>query len=282
MGLFKNDKKPCPICGSATPRILSTKIEDEPICKACAERISMEPDLKNRLTLDGLREHFAYLDENAKLLNSFNESKTIDLGMFSDEFIFDEEQGLFYVKNMFSNMVFRFSEVTGFSIKEDEFAIFKGDAKGFTSSVSPVANQVASIANSVNFSRALDALDGKIDNDIRTEAPFDDFNIEITLKNPYWHRLEVTVGAPSLGNPPDAYEYLSEYNEEIALLNDLANTLASNCFSASPISQSHDLSSASLDFEDPVEEIKKYKELLDSGIITAEEFNAKKKQIMGI
>jgi predicted Zn-ribbon and HTH transcriptional regulator len=32
----------------------------------------------------------------------------------------------------------------------------------------------------------------------------------------------------------------------------------------------------------PVEEIKKYKELLDSGIITQEEFDAKKKQLLGL
>ena len=31
-----------------------------------------------------------------------------------------------------------------------------------------------------------------------------------------------------------------------------------------------------------VEELKKYKELLDSGIITQEEFDAKKKQLLGI
>ena len=31
-----------------------------------------------------------------------------------------------------------------------------------------------------------------------------------------------------------------------------------------------------------VEELKKYKELLDGGIITKEEFEAKKKQIMGL
>ena len=33
---------------------------------------------------------------------------------------------------------------------------------------------------------------------------------------------------------------------------------------------------------DAVAEIKKYKELLDAGIITEEEFAAKKKQLMGI
>jgi len=33
---------------------------------------------------------------------------------------------------------------------------------------------------------------------------------------------------------------------------------------------------------DSVDEIKKYKELLDSGIITQEEFDAKKKELLGL
>ena len=33
---------------------------------------------------------------------------------------------------------------------------------------------------------------------------------------------------------------------------------------------------------DPVTEIKKYKELLDSGVITQEEFDAKKKQLLNL
>ena len=33
---------------------------------------------------------------------------------------------------------------------------------------------------------------------------------------------------------------------------------------------------------DVVEELKRYKELLDSGILTQEEFDAKKKQLLGL
>ena len=36
MGLFSNNKKPCPLCGSPTPRLLATKVEDMPLCKECA------------------------------------------------------------------------------------------------------------------------------------------------------------------------------------------------------------------------------------------------------
>ena len=41
MGLFSNNKKPCPICGNATPRLLPTKVEGVPICKECDKKIDL-------------------------------------------------------------------------------------------------------------------------------------------------------------------------------------------------------------------------------------------------
>ena len=51
MGLFSNNKKLCPICGSPTPRLLATRIEGQPICKECDSQIDL-PDGKP----SGLRE----------------------------------------------------------------------------------------------------------------------------------------------------------------------------------------------------------------------------------
>ena len=57
MGLFSNNKKLCPICGSPTPRLLATKIEGQPICKECDSQIDL-PDGKQ----SGLREALRVLD----------------------------------------------------------------------------------------------------------------------------------------------------------------------------------------------------------------------------
>ena len=48
MGLFSNNKKLCPICGSPTPRLLATKSEGQPICKECDSQI----DVYKRQTID--------------------------------------------------------------------------------------------------------------------------------------------------------------------------------------------------------------------------------------
>ena len=43
MGLFTNNKKLCPICGSPTPRLLASAVEGQNLCKECAAKIDL-PD----------------------------------------------------------------------------------------------------------------------------------------------------------------------------------------------------------------------------------------------
>jgi len=54
MGLFSNNKKLCPICGNATPRLLARKVEGVPICGDCDAKIDMRKDKQNALTLQEL------------------------------------------------------------------------------------------------------------------------------------------------------------------------------------------------------------------------------------
>ena len=51
MGLFSNNKKPCPLCGSPTPRLLATKVEDMPLCKECAGTIDLPDGALELMTL---------------------------------------------------------------------------------------------------------------------------------------------------------------------------------------------------------------------------------------
>ena len=37
MGLFTNNKKLCPICGSPTPRLLASAVEGQNLCKECRQ-----------------------------------------------------------------------------------------------------------------------------------------------------------------------------------------------------------------------------------------------------
>ena len=53
MGLFSNNKKLCPICGSPTPRFLATKFENEAICKDCDNKIDLPDGVQGKMTLAG-------------------------------------------------------------------------------------------------------------------------------------------------------------------------------------------------------------------------------------
>ena len=67
MGLFSNNKKPCPLCGSPTPRLLATKVEDMPLCKECAGKIDLPDGALDRMTLAQLEQYMAFYEENAAL-----------------------------------------------------------------------------------------------------------------------------------------------------------------------------------------------------------------------
>jgi len=82
MGLFSNNKKPCPICGEATPRLLATKIADNtPICSDCGVKISMVNTQVSQLSVEALRAHLAMREENKHCLESdFRPTRIIPIG----------------------------------------------------------------------------------------------------------------------------------------------------------------------------------------------------------
>lgn len=64
MGLFSNNKKPCPICGNATPRLLPTKVEGVPICKECDKKIDLPNGVLDSMTLDDFRRYIDFYNKN--------------------------------------------------------------------------------------------------------------------------------------------------------------------------------------------------------------------------
>ena len=64
MGLFSNNKKPCPICGNATPRLLPTKVEGVPICKECDKKIDLPNGVLDSMTLDDFRRYIDFSYKN--------------------------------------------------------------------------------------------------------------------------------------------------------------------------------------------------------------------------
>ena len=122
--------------------------------------------------------------------------------------------------------------------------------------------------------------------------PFKKFYIKLYLQHPYWSLYEFErTGPVIIGDVPDLNQYRIEYNESVQHLETLANALARVAgFPQESAAPGQTVATAAVAAAaaaataptDAVAEIKKYKDLLDSGIITEEEFAAKKKQLMGI
>ena len=141
------------------------------------------------------------------------------------------------------------------------------------------------------------------------KEPVEKFAVELTLAHPYWHSFREEIGAPDFDSyNPSAAEYLNEYEDDVNGLHELAAALlhimdasgteqwdedpyAASASAASANSASVAAAAAAAAVAavqqsaapvDTVAEIQKYKALLDAGVLTEEEFSAKKRQLLGI
>lgn len=141
------------------------------------------------------------------------------------------------------------------------------------------------------------------------KEPVEKFAVELTLAHPYWHSFREEIGAPNFDSyNPSVAEYLNEYEDDVNGLHELAAALLhimdasgteqwdEDPYAASASAASADNASVAAAAAaaavaavqqsaapvDTVAEIQKYKALLDAGVLTEEEFAAKKKQLLGI
>ena len=129
--------------------------------------------------------------------------------------------------------------------------------------------------------------------DFNIPNPVEKFAVEITLEHPYWKRFYKETGAPKFNSDqPSTIDYLDDYTQKTEGLHALAQNLMQiidpqvqeqviNLHAATQSTQSAP-QAAPVQTEDPTVALPKYKALLDTGVITAEEFEAKKKQLLGL
>ena len=120
-------------------------------------------------------------------------------------------------------------------------------------------------------------------------APVKQFTVEVRLNHPYWKKFQGEVDAPGYDrHQPEVEDYLKEYRAKSGELLELAKHLmrlidpaAKERWDGAATEKKAAAKPAAAPV-DVVTEIQRYKGLLDAGIITEEEFTAKKRQLMGI
>ncbi|HEY5587245.1 MAG TPA: hypothetical protein VIK78_22510 [Ruminiclostridium sp.] len=264
MGLFSNNKKSCPICGEATPRLLATKIADStPICSDCAKKISMVNTQVSGLSEEGLKEHLTMRVENANCLeNTFRPNKKISIGWTNLNI--DEANKMFTIPlNMCGNTnnppVFKFEELISYELLEDHCVIERFSRGDVAPQFTPMA--YAPVIH-INFD----------DKDEQPENISRSFELNLYLSNPCWDKVESSAGS-AFGTE---YDFQREYSKHLGELRRLTSVLAT-IIGVSAVGNAVQSNVNSI-----AEDIKKFKDLLDGDIITLEEFNAKKKQLLGI
>lgn len=313
MGLFSNDKKPCPICGGATPRLLPTKIEGTPICKDCAGKIDLPNGAQNGMSLDDFRQYIAFYDQNQELRDAFSETYRYDFGFFGGNLLLDSTQGLFRLKNSSTSLVFEAANLKSFRILEDGATLFEGSREALKCFKTDTEDRARAMEPRITrymmelrehemlerIDRLRDRNGEEDDHDSHFDAPtFDEqapvqnFSVELTLEHPYWEECSWKTGAPSFDREcPSVEGYLCDYRNKVEDLHILAVNLMQLLNPGAPEIKVGDNTATQAAAQttaqpaavtDTAAEIKKYKELLDAGILTEEEFTAKKKQLLGI
>lgn len=303
MGLF-GKKPPCPICGGKIGWLMPSKIEDEYICSDCYAKIDMQDEIKNSLTMQKFREYLGFYEKNCLLRDRFVISQTVDFGWWDTKLIFDYENHLFCLSKNPDKTIFEGKDLVSFVIKEDTTPLFKGTANGIKRYESSIPEKAMALAPRIDQyiinRQMMENLErmtrDKDDNTYRRmptmdiPEPFKKFNVELRFDHPYWNSFHCDMNGPTFSDTyPDVNDYIRSYQNSVKELEILVDALREVAF---PKAMDENVrkgaleAAASLQAEtrpvDAIEEIRKYKGLLEEGIITDEEFQAKKKEIMGI
>lgn len=297
MGLFSK-KPPCPICQGKISWLLPSKIEGEYVCSTCYGKIDMQEDAKKNLTMEEFKEYLVFYDQNQQLKEQFTVTEKIDFGFLGNKCVFDFEHNLFCMSKNLDKTIFKGSELTFFTIKEDSLPLFKGSTDGLDSYPSSIPDQARAMAPQIyRFMRSKqrnEALKQSDDKDYRQESfdfpePFTNFVLELHFDHPYWEILEWEIKGPEFSDEnPNVDSYLNDYERSIEEINNLAKALMTVAFpqermqTTSFDSASRPSANIASSSSNAIDEIRKFKELLDEGILSKEEFEVKKKQLLGL
>lgn len=304
MGIFTK-KDPCAICGGKVSGLFPPKIEKQLICKECYGIVDLPSGVENRMTLEDFKTYRAFREENQLLSADFRVNEHPRFSFY--EFAIDTQRRLFCTTLQLNKTIFKGDEIKSFTIWEDSNPLFEGSPSGlvcYPTQAPDVARSleipIAQYRMQRELFRAMEEQAERQDPEHRrprpTEPrfdvpePVDKYYLEIHFEHPYWSEFREDETGPRFSSwDPSVAEYLRDYDEQYRKLEYLARSLMAVAFPGAPerAADAYDAdpqtggTSAAAPV-DTVTEIKKYKELLDQGIITEEEFTSKKRQLMGI
>lgn len=262
MALFK--KEICPVCGNIVKgAMFQNKIKDKKtLCADCGAKIDMEVSMLPFQTAEDIKEHLIYREENLNLFKNFSITKELKCG--NSYLREDAQMGKWYYsyceKNPINPPLFDYDEIIDYELTEDGELVAKG---GIGSAV----------VGGAMFG-AVGAIVGSNVGKKKTKTVIKDITLRVSLKNKYIQQIKINfipggIDVKSGSMSYNTYKYAAD--SAVSFFDNLCSKAKET---ATTSTQTASMSSA--------DEILKFKNLLDSGIITQEEFEAKKKELLGL
>lgn len=250
--------KECLICGTSMGA-LSAKIilSDGKICTDCWEKAGFDNNMKTVMTsgdyyIADIKERIACRAGNTALITNFKATKKFELISFDDN-----TQTFVITKKNKKQDLYYYNQIVDFTLLEDGESVTKGGLGG-------------AVAGGLLFG-GVGAIVGGVTAKRKTTTKCNSLQIKITLRNSFIQTEYISL--IEYPTPKNSFVYKNVYKTA----QDILSALQLAVDIANPPRKEESIQVIS-----GADEILKYKNLMDAGIITEEEFNAKKSQILGL
>lgn len=266
MGLFGN-KNACELCGKKLGGLaFKYELKEGYLCNDCGLKAGYIPltTISKYKTVEDVKkdidEYDDYLLYKANLLENFVPARSINNLLLVDEAnkLFGIPQG-----KKKDPKVFEYKNLIDCDYLEDGNSMTGGGLG-------------AAVAGGLLLG-GVGALVGGITGNKKTKVNINKMQVVLTLDN--MREPSITIDILPGATKKGGFIYNSYFQTVQNLLSAFAIILEDNAKSSDLISDSK---GEPVRNDDPTEQLRKYKSLLDDGIITQEEFDSKKKQILGL
>ncbi len=251
-------KKICPVCGQPVKGVFTLKIKDKTaICSDCANEIDMDNSMIINQTPESIKAHIEYRRKNKETFSNFNTTYEIKAG--SMYFRADANLKLWYYsseKKPKNPPLFKYGEIVEYEFSEDGETITKGGLG-------------RAVAGGLLFGAA-GAVVGGATGKRKSKQEITSMAIRVAISNPYHTGLTVELIPAGTKYKTNSFTYNA--------FKQTANDLMS--FLGSLKAQAEATSAPSGSSNDVVEQIEKLSALRDKGILSEEEFQAKKQELL--
>lgn len=270
--------KKCLVCGGKIGLFSKhLTVADGPVCLSCASEWGVQEALDAGIHLSDINAIFSpvllnNIDSATRELRTITELRSSFEKTFavSELALFDDVHRLLLLADQ-SHMSYkpehytlvRYNEIVAFDLLEDGDSVSQGGLG-------------RAVAGGLLFG-PVGAIVGGSTGKKRTKSTCKSMQIELTLSNP--SRPTLYVKLITAETKTDSFSYRMSFEHAQEILSKLQ--AITNEPQASTPSQGTDCEASLLEAgNDPVAELRRFKALLDEGILTQEEFDAKKRQIL--